>query len=146
MFVTKNVYQNDDAWKTTPLGNSSETLGSWGCLLTSVTMMLNGIGYDETPVTVNEKMKKAGGGETPRLCLFVRVCSRLLRTRRAQDSRCLCRHSIHHIVARCQHGHKLQHGRGSKCSSPEVYFVEHNHVRVSEPRQKRLRSGCKMDL
>lgn len=61
MFVTKNLYQNDDAWKSTPLGHSSETIGSWGCLLTSVTMMLNGVGYEETPVTVNEKMKKAGG-------------------------------------------------------------------------------------
>jgi hypothetical protein len=62
MFVTKNLYQNDEAWKNTPLGNQSkETIGSWGCLLTSVTMMLNGVGYNETPVTVNEKMKNAGG-------------------------------------------------------------------------------------
>ncbi|MCA2002788.1 MAG: C39 family peptidase [Chloroflexi bacterium] len=59
--MTKNLYQNDDAWKKVPLGHSNETIGSWGCLLTSATMMLNGIGYDETPVTVNEKMKKAGG-------------------------------------------------------------------------------------
>jgi hypothetical protein len=61
MFVTKNLYQNDEAWKNTPLGHSKETIGGWGCLLTSVTMMLNGIGYNETPVTVNEKMKSAGG-------------------------------------------------------------------------------------
>jgi uncharacterized protein YgiM (DUF1202 family) len=61
MFVTKNLYQNDETWKKTPLGNSSETIGGWGCLLTSVTMMLNGIGYNETPVTANEKFKKAGG-------------------------------------------------------------------------------------
>jgi hypothetical protein len=61
MFVTKNLYQNDDQWKNTALGNSKETIGSWGCLLTSVTMLLNGIGYNETPVTVNDKMKKAGG-------------------------------------------------------------------------------------
>jgi uncharacterized protein YgiM (DUF1202 family) len=61
MFVTKNLYQNDEAWAKTPLGNSTETIGGWGCLLTSVTMMLNGIGYNETPVTVNEKMKSAGG-------------------------------------------------------------------------------------
>ena len=61
MFVTKNLYQNDETWKSTPLGNSSETIGGWGCLLTSVTMMLNGIGYNETPVTANEKFKKAGG-------------------------------------------------------------------------------------
>ncbi|HNC08964.1 MAG TPA: C39 family peptidase, partial [Anaerolineales bacterium] len=62
MFVTKNLYQNDDQWKDVPLGNAGDTtIGKWGCLLTSVTMMLNGIGYNETPVTVNDKMKKAGG-------------------------------------------------------------------------------------
>ena len=61
MFKTQNLYQNDDKWKNVKLGNSSETIGGWGCLLTSVTMMLNGIGYNETPETVNEKMKRAGG-------------------------------------------------------------------------------------
>ena len=61
MFVTKNLYQNDDQWKDIPLGNSSITIGKWGCLVVSVNMILNGIGYNETPVTVNEKMKKAGG-------------------------------------------------------------------------------------
>ncbi len=61
MFKTENLYQNDDAWKNKKLGNSSETIGGWGCLLTSVTMMLNGIGYNETPVTVNDKMKAKGG-------------------------------------------------------------------------------------
>lgn len=61
MFKTQNLYQNDDKWKSTKLGNSNETIGGWGCLLTSVTMMLNGIGYSETPETVNDKMKKAGG-------------------------------------------------------------------------------------
>jgi hypothetical protein len=61
MFKTQNLYQNDEKWKNTKLGNSTETIGGWGCLLTSVTMMLNGIGYSETPETVNEKMKKAGG-------------------------------------------------------------------------------------
>ena len=61
MFKTKNLYQNDEKWKTFRLGNSNETIGGWGCLLTSATMMLNGIGYNETPETVNEKMKKAGG-------------------------------------------------------------------------------------
>jgi len=61
MFKTQNLYQNDEKWKNTNLGNSSETIGGWGCLLTSVTMMLNGIGYSETPETVNEKMKAAGG-------------------------------------------------------------------------------------
>ena len=61
MFKTKNLYQNDDAWGATHLGNSTETIKGWGCLLTSVTMMLNGIGYNETPDTVNEKMKARNG-------------------------------------------------------------------------------------
>ena len=61
MFKTQNLYQNDEKWKNVRLGNSAETIGGWGCLLTSATMMLNGIGYNETPETVNEKMKKAGG-------------------------------------------------------------------------------------
>jgi len=61
MFVTKNLYQNDESWKNNALGISSETIGVWGCLLTSATMMLNGVGYNETPVTVNDKMKVAGG-------------------------------------------------------------------------------------
>lgn len=61
MFKTQNLYQNDEKWKNCKLGNSNETIGGWGCLLTSATMMLNGIGYQETPETVNEKMKKVGG-------------------------------------------------------------------------------------
>jgi hypothetical protein len=61
MFKTQNLYQNDDKWKNVKLGSSSVSLGEWGCLLTSVTMLLNGIGYDETPESVNDKMKRAGG-------------------------------------------------------------------------------------
>jgi uncharacterized protein YgiM (DUF1202 family) len=61
MFKTQILYQNDEKWKNTRLGNSSETIGGWGCLLTSVTMMLNGLGYNETPESVNSKMKAAGG-------------------------------------------------------------------------------------
>ena len=61
MYKTQNLYQNDEKWKNTKLGHSNETIGGWGCLLTSVTMMLNGMGYNETPETVNEKMKASGG-------------------------------------------------------------------------------------
>lgn len=61
MFKTENLYQNDPKWKDKSLGLSSQKIGSWGCLMTSITMMLNGMGYNETPETVNEKMKAAGG-------------------------------------------------------------------------------------
>ena len=61
MFKAQNLYQNDEKWKNVKLGNSAETIGGWGCLLTSATMLLNAIGYNETPETVNDKMKRAGG-------------------------------------------------------------------------------------
>jgi hypothetical protein len=61
MFVTRNLYQNDERWKKCRLGNSNETIGAWGGLLTSVTMMLNGMGHNETPETVNEKLIKVDG-------------------------------------------------------------------------------------
>ncbi|MFZ6027601.1 MAG: SH3 domain-containing protein [Chloroflexota bacterium] len=62
MYKTNNLYQNDEKWKSVALGNQAkETIGSWGCLLTSITMMLNGAGYNETPDTVNEKLKRGGG-------------------------------------------------------------------------------------
>jgi Bacterial SH3 domain len=65
MFKTQNLYQNDEKWQNVKLGNSSITIGKWGCLLTSVTMMLNGIGYKETPETVNAKMRQVGGFDGP---------------------------------------------------------------------------------
>ena len=62
MFEAKHLYQNDPKWKYLPLGaQSSETIGTWGCLLTSMTMMVNSAGYSETPETLNEKMVAAGG-------------------------------------------------------------------------------------
>ena len=62
MFETKNLYQNDEKWQDTPLGNQAqETIKSWGCLLTSMTMVLNGLGFNETPDSVNTKMKASGG-------------------------------------------------------------------------------------
>ncbi len=62
MFKTDALYQNDPKWKNVKLGNqNSETIGSWGCLMTSMTMVANGYGFDETPETINAKMKSAGG-------------------------------------------------------------------------------------
>lgn len=55
------ISQQDPRWKNIPLGNSSLTIGSYGCLLTSMTMVANYYGFNETPATVNNKMKNAGG-------------------------------------------------------------------------------------
>ena len=62
----KLVYyaQNDPKWKEDRLGLSeqkSDTIGYVGCALTSVSMMLSGHGYTETPKRLNEKLKKIGG-------------------------------------------------------------------------------------
>lgn len=62
MFETKALYQNDPKWKDVKLGfHDKETIGTWGCLMTSMTMVANGFGFDETPKSINTKMKNAGG-------------------------------------------------------------------------------------
>ncbi|MDX9991859.1 MAG: N-acetylmuramidase domain-containing protein [Anaerolineales bacterium] len=53
--------QRDPQWKDKKLGNSSVTLGYFGCAVSSVAMLLSGHGYKEDPDTLNEKLKKSGG-------------------------------------------------------------------------------------
>lgn len=54
--------QRDGRWKDILLGNSNKaTIGGFGCLITSLTIMLNYYGYKETPLTVNNKLKNKGG-------------------------------------------------------------------------------------
>jgi hypothetical protein len=58
--------QMDPRWKDKLLGfDSSSTIGSYGCLMTSMTMVANYYGFSETPDTVNEKMKAAKGFQGP---------------------------------------------------------------------------------
>jgi len=55
--------QQDPQWKNDILGfgDPGDTLGKYGCALTSVAMLVSGHGYSETPRTLNEKMKSANG-------------------------------------------------------------------------------------
>ena len=56
--------QNDPKWKSDRLGlgkQESDTIGYIGCALTSVSMMLSGHGYTETPKTLNQKLKNVEG-------------------------------------------------------------------------------------
>ncbi|PWB76003.1 MAG: hypothetical protein C3F07_04080 [Anaerolineales bacterium] len=61
----KLVYlsQQDPQWKNDLLGfgDPGDTIGYVGCALTSTAMLLSGHGYPETPKTLNEKLKNAGG-------------------------------------------------------------------------------------
>lgn len=55
--------QQDPQWKEEILGfgDPGDTIGYVGCALTSITMLLKGFGYNDTPKTLNDKMKAAGG-------------------------------------------------------------------------------------
>ncbi len=54
------LWQNDERWATTPLGYGPQAVKDWGCLTTSLTMVLNDCGYSETPATVSQKMTAIG--------------------------------------------------------------------------------------
>ena len=56
--------QQDPQWKGDRLGfgkQESDTIGYIGCALTSVSMMLSGHGYTETPKTLNKKLQSIEG-------------------------------------------------------------------------------------
>jgi hypothetical protein len=61
MFQSTLLWQNDEQWAGESLGFGPQTIKEWGCLMTSLTMVVNGYGYNETPQTFNQKMKAAGG-------------------------------------------------------------------------------------
>lgn len=48
-------------WASVQLGTSNTTIGSHGCTITCLTMLLNFFGYEETPVTVNKRLKDNKG-------------------------------------------------------------------------------------
>lgn len=53
--------QQDSRWKNQKLGQSSLSIGGFGCALCSVAMLLSGHGFEETPESLNQKMKARGG-------------------------------------------------------------------------------------
>jgi hypothetical protein len=62
VFETDALYQNDPKWKDMPLGHQDvETIGTWGCLLTSMAMVANGFGANETPESLMKKLMNSGG-------------------------------------------------------------------------------------
>ena len=63
-FNTAPLSQRDPQWKdiTLGFGDGSSTLGAYGCTLTCLTMVANGLGFNETPATLNEKLKALGQG------------------------------------------------------------------------------------
>lgn len=62
MFQVQPLSQQDPRWKNILLGNDkTSTIGTFGCLVTCLTMVGNAYGANETPASLNDKMKSAGG-------------------------------------------------------------------------------------
>lgn len=62
-FSPNFLSQRDPKWRGETLGfDTSLTLGSDGCALTCLAMLVNGYGFDETPSTLNAKLKALGPG------------------------------------------------------------------------------------
>lgn len=59
----KLVYhaQNDSKWGSDPLGFGTTNLLQEGCAVSSVAMLLSGYGYNETPGSLNKKLKASQG-------------------------------------------------------------------------------------
>jgi hypothetical protein len=66
MFTVQPLSQADPRWKDKLLGtDNSSTIGKYGCLLTCLTMVSNGFGYQVTPDALNDMMKTVGGFQGP---------------------------------------------------------------------------------
>lgn len=60
------LYQNDPRWENSLMGfGKTETIGKLGCLVTSLTMIGNYYGGNETVSSFNEKMKQNNGFQGP---------------------------------------------------------------------------------
>ncbi len=60
------LYQNDPRWENKIMGNGrTETIGKFGCLVTSLTMIGNYFGGNETVASFNDKMKQNNGFQGP---------------------------------------------------------------------------------
>ena len=60
------LYQNDPRWEKSIMGfGKTETIGNLGCLVTSLTMVGNYFGGNETVSSFNEKMKQNSGFQGP---------------------------------------------------------------------------------
>jgi hypothetical protein len=57
----KTHLQKDKRWAADQLGASTGTLGSHGCLVSSVAMACSDLGVELTPKELNERLKKADG-------------------------------------------------------------------------------------
>ena len=62
-FTPKSLSQRDPEWANEKLGfDETNTIGTDGCVLACLTMLVNGYGFSETPSSMNRKLKELGSG------------------------------------------------------------------------------------
>lgn len=62
-FIPKAISQRDPRWKDEKLGfDTKVVIGTHGCALACLTMLVNGYGFNETPSSMNRKLKDMGSG------------------------------------------------------------------------------------
>jgi hypothetical protein len=62
-FIPAVLCQRDPRWKDEKLGfDNSVSIGTDGCTLTCLAMLVNGYGFNETPSSMNKKFKDMGDG------------------------------------------------------------------------------------
>lgn len=61
MIATSTYSQRDPRWASIRKGKTTQTIGKYGCTITSLCNLINSFGYDETPNTVNEKLTANNG-------------------------------------------------------------------------------------
>lgn len=60
--MAKQLYQNDQRWKDEKIGlQDNLTIEQVGCLLTGMAMIVNHFGANETPLSLNNRMKAGDG-------------------------------------------------------------------------------------
>ena len=59
-YIVNYHSQQDPKWKSDKLGFSRFSIGTDGCAITSLAMLVKGFGYDENPSTLNKKLKNLG--------------------------------------------------------------------------------------
>jgi hypothetical protein len=62
--------QKDPRWGSVKLGTSSSTIGGYGCLITSASMMLRHFGFDTDPGRLNDLLKANGGYQNGNLFVW----------------------------------------------------------------------------
>jgi len=62
--------QKDPRWGSVKLGTSNETIGGYGCLITSASMMLRHFGFDTDPGRLNDLLKANGGYQNGNLFVW----------------------------------------------------------------------------